>query len=109
MAVVASAHSRTSEKGEPVEKLEDGGKKRVIRAKHDCWTDQNGISKCSSNRSRRVGVIESVQLDGKRSVILVRRDNVGEGELAALPPRNHLNIYFSPLTGCRSEFFNSGT
>jgi hypothetical protein len=34
------------------------------------------------NASRRVGVIESVQLDGKRSVILVRRDNVGEGELA---------------------------
>jgi flagellar protein FliO/FliZ len=28
------------------------------------------------NASRRVGVIESVQLDGKRSVILVRRDNI---------------------------------
>jgi flagellar protein FliO/FliZ len=28
------------------------------------------------NASQRVGVIESVQLDGKRSVILVRRDNV---------------------------------
>jgi len=26
--------------------------------------------------SRRVGVIESVQLDGKRSIILVRRDNI---------------------------------
>jgi len=34
------------------------------------------------NASRRVGVIESVQLDGIRSVILVRHDNVGEGELA---------------------------
>ena len=28
------------------------------------------------NASRRVGVIESVQLDGKRSIILVRRDNI---------------------------------
>ena len=28
------------------------------------------------NASRRVGVIESVQLDGKRSIKLVRRDNI---------------------------------
>jgi flagellar protein FliO/FliZ len=28
------------------------------------------------NPSRRIGVIESVQLDAKRSVILVRRDNI---------------------------------
>ena len=28
------------------------------------------------NESRRVGVIESVQLDGKRSIKLVRRDNI---------------------------------
>jgi flagellar protein FliO/FliZ len=30
----------------------------------------------SRNASQRVGVIESVQLDGKRSVVLVRRDNI---------------------------------
>jgi flagellar protein FliO/FliZ len=28
------------------------------------------------NASQRVGVIESVQLDGKRSIKLVRRDNI---------------------------------
>jgi flagellar protein FliO/FliZ len=28
------------------------------------------------NASRRIGVIESVQLDGKRSIMLVRRDNI---------------------------------
>ncbi len=35
---------------EPLEKLEDGGEKRIVRAKHDRWTDQNGISKGFPNR-----------------------------------------------------------
>ena len=35
---------------EPVEELEDGGEKRIIRPKHDRWADQNGIGEGRPNR-----------------------------------------------------------
>jgi flagellar protein FliO/FliZ len=42
------------------------------------------------NASQRVGVIESVQLDGKRSIKLVRRDNIEH--LVLVGGRNDLVI-----------------
>jgi hypothetical protein len=96
MAVVASAHSRTSEKREPVEKLEDGGKKRVIRANHDCWTDQNGISKCTSNRQF---ALTDIVMTARMTLRIPSSwtDSITPTRRDALPPRNHLNICFSPL------------
>jgi hypothetical protein len=46
------------------------------------WLDRNA--------SQRVGVIESVQLDGKRSIKLVRRDNIEH--LVLVGGRNDLVI-----------------
>jgi hypothetical protein len=47
--------------GEPLEKLEEGGEQCVIRAKHDRWTDQNGISKGFPNRQFAFAALSDIE------------------------------------------------
>ena len=46
---------------EPVEELEDGGEKRIIRSKHDRWADQNGIGKGLPNRQFAFATLSDVK------------------------------------------------
>jgi hypothetical protein len=45
----------------PVEELEDGGEKRVIRPKHDRWADQNGIGKGHPNRQFAFATLSDIE------------------------------------------------
>ena len=46
---------------EPVEELEDGGEKRIIRPKHDCRADQNGIGKGLPNRQFAFAALSDIE------------------------------------------------
>ena len=46
---------------EPVEELEDGGEKRIIRPKHDRWADQNGIGKGLPNRQFAFAALSDIE------------------------------------------------
>ena len=45
----------------PLEELEDGSEKRIIRPKHDRWADQKGISKDLPNRQFALTALSDVE------------------------------------------------
>ena len=71
----------------PLEELEDGSDKCVIRPKHDRWTDQNGISKGLPNRQFALTALSDVD-----------RSRAGIGA----DPRN-MDESFDPRSLCLSR------
>jgi len=45
----------------PLEELEDGSEKRIIRPKHDRWADQNGIGKGLPNRQLALTTLSDIK------------------------------------------------
>src|SRR6516164_4079883 len=46
---------------EPLQELEDGGEKRIIRPKHNRWADQNRISKGLPNRQFAFAALSDIE------------------------------------------------